>query len=100
MSEWKQCEYNGPLAGQQASQGRERQPSQAAHSIWMTLFNKLCLVCPSNIIIHNNINIIHIIILYITSNQLGYNRHTKFHFGRAVFNTHTHFFYIDVHICD
>ena len=23
VSVWKQCEYNGPLAGQQASQGRE-----------------------------------------------------------------------------
>ena len=32
-----------PLGGQPASQGRERQPSVAARSIWMTLYNNVRL---------------------------------------------------------
>ena len=38
LSVWKQREYNGPLAGQQANQGHERQSSEAGRSIWMTLY--------------------------------------------------------------
>ena len=38
MSVWKQRHYDGPLIGQQASQGRKRQLSVCAHSIWMTLY--------------------------------------------------------------
>ena len=37
VSVWKQRHYDGPLSGQRASQGRERQPSVCAHSIWMTV---------------------------------------------------------------
>ena len=40
MSIWEQRHYDGPLSGQQASQGRERQPSVCACSIWMTLYKK------------------------------------------------------------
>ena len=35
---WEQLKYDAPLAGRQASQGREQQPSVAARSIWMTLY--------------------------------------------------------------
>ena len=38
VSVWEQRDYNGPLAGQQASQGRKWQPSVCARSIWMTLY--------------------------------------------------------------
>ena len=34
----KQRHYDGPLTGQRARQGRERQPSVCARSIWMTLY--------------------------------------------------------------
>ena len=43
-SDWKQssvCEqrqYKAPLDGRSASQSRERQPSEAARTIWMTLY--------------------------------------------------------------
>ena len=33
MSVWEQHQYDALLAGRQASQGREQQPSVAAHSI-------------------------------------------------------------------
>ena len=38
MSVWKQRHYDGSLSGQWASQGRERQPSICARSIWTTVF--------------------------------------------------------------
>ena len=37
-SVWEQQLYEAPLGGGPASQGRERQPSVAARSIWMTLY--------------------------------------------------------------
>ena len=37
VSVWKQRQYDAPLAGRQASQGRERQPSVAARSIWVAM---------------------------------------------------------------
>ena len=37
-SVWEQHQYDAPLAGRQASQGRERQPSVAALSIWEALY--------------------------------------------------------------
>ena len=39
VSVWKQRHYDGPLRGQRARQGRGRQPSVCARSIWMTLHN-------------------------------------------------------------
>ena len=39
VSFWKQRQYDGPLAGQQASQGRDRHPSVCTLSIWITLYN-------------------------------------------------------------
>ena len=38
MSVWEQRQYDAPLAGRQASQGRERQPSVAARSIWEAVY--------------------------------------------------------------
>ena len=35
---WEQRQYDAPLGGGPASQGREQQPSVAVHSIWMTLY--------------------------------------------------------------
>ena len=37
VSVWKQRQYDALLASWQASQGRERQPSVAAGSIWEAL---------------------------------------------------------------
>ena len=41
VSVWKQRHYDGPLTGQRARQGRERQPSVCARSIWITLYNSV-----------------------------------------------------------
>ena len=40
LSVWEQCQYVTPLVGQQASQGREWQPSVATRtgSIWEALY--------------------------------------------------------------
>ena len=38
VSVWEQRQYDAPLVGRQASQGREGQPSVAARSIWETLY--------------------------------------------------------------
>ena len=38
MSVWEQHQYDAPLAGWQASQGREQQVSVAALSIWEALY--------------------------------------------------------------
>ena len=37
VSVWEQRQYGAPLVGGQDSQGRERQPSVAARSIWEAL---------------------------------------------------------------
>ena len=40
VSVWEQRQYDTPLAGRQAIQGRERQPYVAARSIWEAAFCK------------------------------------------------------------
>ena len=37
-SVWEQRQYDAPLAGRQAIQGREQHPSPAARSIWQALY--------------------------------------------------------------
>ena len=39
---WEQRQYDAPLADRQASQGREQQPSVAAHNIWEALYYCYC----------------------------------------------------------
>ena len=38
MSVWEQRQYDTPLAGRQASQGHERQPSICMRNIWESLY--------------------------------------------------------------
>ena len=38
VSVWEQRQYDAPLVGRKASQGRERQPSLDARSIWEALY--------------------------------------------------------------
>ena len=40
---WEQRQYDAPLAGRQARQGRERQPSIAARTIWKALYIAIAL---------------------------------------------------------
>ena len=49
MRVWKQRQSDGPPTGQRASQGRERQPSVCARSIWMTLYLKNLQIFSLNI---------------------------------------------------
>ena len=41
LSVWEQRQYDAPLVGRQANQGRERQPSVAARSIWEALYDNI-----------------------------------------------------------
>ena len=47
VSVFEQRQYDAPLAGRQASEGRERQPSVAARIIWEALYNLLFFVLQS-----------------------------------------------------
>ena len=47
-------------------------------------------------IIHNNITIIHIIILQAMLLRISYDRHESFHFGRAVLSTYNFFSLVSV----
>ena len=52
-------QYNAPLAGQQASQGRERQPSVAIRNIWEALYMaEFCVL-----LLHHNGNVYRLVFM-------------------------------------